>query len=98
MGRNAGHNADFVEKADKRPLSLSMEKQRRVIDLLCEGLDNFGVARELGVCYGAAKIYVGIVLNRTGHKNRTSLVSAVLWGKIRALEIELARARSGRAA
>ncbi|HEX9156259.1 MAG TPA: hypothetical protein VF819_11870 [Nitrospira sp.] len=75
---------------------LGMEKQRRIIELISEGCDSPELAQKLGVTENTAKQYVHIVLLRTGHRSRLSLVISHLWGKIRALEIELRDLREGR--
>ncbi len=52
-------------------------RQQEIVALLCRGLSNKEIARELRLSEGTAKVHVQNILEKTGFRSRTEIISAL---------------------
>jgi two-component system, NarL family, nitrate/nitrite response regulator NarL len=71
-----GQPAKKYDDEDDRP-SLS-EREKQVLQLLCSGLRNKAIARQLGVAEGTVKVHVHHIYQKLGIRNRRELRTQIL--------------------
>ena len=71
-----GQPAKKYDDDDNRP-SLS-EREKQVLQLLCSGLRNKAIARQLGVAEGTVKVHVHHIYQKLGIRNRRELRTQIL--------------------
>ena len=52
-------------------------RQQEIVALICRGLSNKEIARELRLSEGTAKVHVHNILEKTGFRSRTEIIFAV---------------------
>jgi two-component system, NarL family, nitrate/nitrite response regulator NarL len=57
------------------------ERERQIVQLVCEGLSNEEVGRRLNLSGGTVKVHVHNIYQKLTIRNRTAL--ATLWGSAR---------------
>ena len=53
-------------------------REQRIVTLVCEGLSNKEIARELGLSEGTVKQHVHSILVKTGLRNRGEIIVAAV--------------------
>jgi DNA-binding NarL/FixJ family response regulator len=70
-----GHESDAVTNLTRR--------EREVLALITDGLDNRTIARDLFISEATVKFHLHNIMNKFGVRKRSALVSAVLRGHVR---------------
>jgi two-component system, NarL family, nitrate/nitrite response regulator NarL len=68
--------AEDMANTAKRPSSLS-NRERQVADLVCCGLANKEIARNLGVLEGTVKTHLNSIFQKLHIRNRSALIIAL---------------------
>lgn len=64
--------------ADALQSSELTEREQRVLELLCEGLDNKSIAQRLHIALGTVKCHVKAILGKTGTRTRTAVAARAI--------------------
>lgn len=54
------------------------DREQRVLELLCEGLDNKSIANRLHIALGTVKCHVKAILGKTGTRTRTAVAARAI--------------------
>jgi DNA-binding NarL/FixJ family response regulator len=72
---------DVTQERRNAPLVRLTPRQREVLSLLCEGLPNKLICRQLNIATGTVKVHIGVILRELGVTSRLqAVVSAARCG------------------
>src|SRR4051812_38285902 len=83
--------AGFLSMTARAPSTSQLEgsmrqqmtaREREVLSLLCEGMSNKSIARQLGIARGTVKVHVTKILKALSVETRTQAVIATLRARI----------------
>ena len=73
------HTASMAPRVSAAPVHLT-PRQVEVLSLLCEGLPNKLICRQLNIATGTVKVHIGVILRELGVTSRLQAVVAAQRG------------------